>query len=634
MSLGDNTPPSDLPAPPNVRGWRDRDRRLILWILAVSALSMALSWFAVREAEQHLLKDEAASTAIHWATFLQDNLANMDDILNSGLVGQDDQRLFDFAGAAGGVLHYEVIRPNGIVTLSSWAGDFRRFSSHHLFVEALATGQPQVTLNETAELNRESQIWGVAFVPILNEGTTRGVIKVQVDMSERAVALRRTAYYGLAGLVGLLLVIGGICASFVMRNLRERNVELREAVRTRNRVVAADRALRVVARQREMILNAAGEGIFGLDLEGRVAFINPAGARLLGRAPADMIGQKPLTHKCPDLRTHGAAKAAMPSPADTSDRDASQYIAEGEFGRHDGTRFPVEFSVSPIIDEDREVTGTVVVFKDITERKRADMDLRHAKEQAEYANRCKTEFLANVSHELRTPLNAIIGFSEVLGSQMFGKLGSDRYLGYVEDIHDSGIHLLNIINDILDVSKAEAGKLELSEDYVDIDIAIESAVRLLREPAKSAGLQLSAKVEANLPSVWADERMLKQILINLLSNAVKFTPKGGQVLLETFLETDASMVVQVTDTGIGIAAEDMAAALTPFGQVESALSRRHAGTGLGLPLAKCLVELHGGSLTLESEVGKGTRVRIALPPDRLADTAAPMAALGAAASSI
>ncbi|MGH6948322.1 MAG: PAS-domain containing protein [Kiloniellales bacterium] len=262
--------------------------------------------------------------------------------------------------------------------------------------------------------------------------------------------------------------------------------------------------------------------------------------------------------------------------------------------------------------------GWIATYEDITVRDRAERELRVAKEEADLANRTKSEFLANVSHELRTPLNAIIGFSEVIENEFFGPIGQPRYRSYVQDIRHSGTHLLNIINDILDISKIEAGKLELSEEDVVVGDVLRSAARLVEERAQAARIQLELEIADDLPALRADARALKQIFLNLLSNAVKFTEADGRVALNAGLADDGCLVVAVRDTGIGIAAEDVATALAPFGQVESALNRKYQGTGLGLPLAQRLTALHGGVLTIVSEPGKGTEASVSFPAARLA----------------
>ena len=251
------------------------------------------------------------------------------------------------------------------------------------------------------------------------------------------------------------------------------------------------------------------------------------------------------------------------------------------------------------------------------ERKRAHMQLLEEKERAELANRSKSEFLANMSHELRTPLNAIIGFSEILENELMGPLGVACYKDYAINIKDSGIHLLEIINDILDLSKIEAGKDLLLEDIIDVAHTIRSCTRLMAMRAENAQVTLIDQLTQNLPAMRADERKMKQIMINLLSNAVKFTPEGGQVTVMASLRDSGGLEIVVADTGIGISAEDIPKALMPFKQIDSSLSRKYEGTGLGLPLADSFTRMHGGTLTLESQVGAGTRVVLWFPAIRV-----------------
>jgi signal transduction histidine kinase len=261
--------------------------------------------------------------------------------------------------------------------------------------------------------------------------------------------------------------------------------------------------------------------------------------------------------------------------------------------------------------------SNTALAQEVVERKRAENDLRTAKEQAEYANRAKSEFLAMVSHELRTPLNAIIGFSELLSTEQLGPLKNDVYREYSGDIHESGVHLLALINDILDLSKIEANEFQLSEGEVDVVVAVSATVRILRPKARDAGLTVESNLPDDPPTLWADQRALKQILINLLSNAVKFTPSGGRVSVDVEIDDKGRYVFAVTDTGIGIAEEDSPVVFQPFSQVDSSLARRFEGTGLGLPLSKRLMELHGGTLKIESTLNRGTTVRVHFPAKRV-----------------
>jgi two-component system cell cycle sensor histidine kinase PleC len=252
---------------------------------------------------------------------------------------------------------------------------------------------------------------------------------------------------------------------------------------------------------------------------------------------------------------------------------------------------------------------------------RADLEattqnLARALEAAAAGNQSKSQFLATMSHELRTPLNAVIGFSEILKDEIFGPIGSARYKDYAASIHQSGAHLLGLINDILDISKFDAGKLELHEEPVDIGHCIAECVRLMEPQAQKAKVSLRTDLPDGALTLKADDRRLRQVLLNLLSNAVKFTPDGGQVTVSA-TRKDGRLTIACADTGIGIAAKDIPLALERFGQIDSTLSRKYEGTGLGLPLAKHLVELHGGNLAIESEVGTGTTVRIHFPDARV-----------------
>ncbi|PCJ58379.1 MAG: hypothetical protein COA65_08045 [Rhodospirillaceae bacterium] len=272
----------------------------------------------------------------------------------------------------------------------------------------------------------------------------------------------------------------------------------------------------------------------------------------------------------------------------------------------------VNFTLQRITDG-----GWIGFFSDITGLKEREANLQSAKDAAEAASLAKSEFLANMSHELRTPLNAVIGFSEVMHRELMGPLGSDSYRNYAGDILESGRHLLGIINTILDVSKAEAGGLDLEEQLIDLCQTTEAALRVVRQKAVDGDVRLACRIAPGLPRFRGDATKLKQILLNLLANAIKFTPEGGRIDVDIARCPNGGLRIDVTDTGIGIAAEDIATALAPFGQIDSAIGRRYPGTGLGLPLTKKLVELHGGTLSLSSVPDQGTKVAVWFPPERL-----------------
>jgi two-component system cell cycle sensor histidine kinase PleC len=237
--------------------------------------------------------------------------------------------------------------------------------------------------------------------------------------------------------------------------------------------------------------------------------------------------------------------------------------------------------------------------------------------ESQRANRSKDQFLANMSHELRTPLNAIIGFSEILRRQSFGPLGNSKYAEYADDINLSGARLLQIINDILDLAKADAGKIELRDDHVEMGDMLRDCVHMCESRASYAKVKLEYSGPTTPVYAVVDERLLRQIILNLLSNALKFTQEGGEVNVSLTASPYDGIAVRIVDNGIGISPEDLERVLRPFEQVESAYARKNGGAGLGLPLALKLTELHGGNLTVESEVSKGTTVNILLPPKRL-----------------
>lgn len=290
---------------------------------------------------------------------------------------------------------------------------------------------------------------------------------------------------------------------------------------------------------------------------------------------------------------------------------------EAELFAKRGNKIWVNIGGHAVRDSNSGQTIFECMAYDITERRRSEQALLHAKEQADFANRSKSEFLANMSHELRTPLNAIIGFAEIIKGQMFGPVGKAQYIEYAGDIFDSGQLLLSLINDILDMSKIESGKRPLVESTLNIEQIVQSVVRLVAARAKMGKLHLTTQVPKDLPALRGEERALKQILTNLLTNAIKFTSEGGDVTLTALIDGNGRMCIKVVDTGIGIAPEDIPVALAPFGQIESALSRKHQGTGLGLPLTKALVELHGGILDLQSALGIGTTVTLTFPAERV-----------------
>jgi cell cycle sensor histidine kinase DivJ len=340
--------------------------------------------------------------------------------------------------------------------------------------------------------------------------------------------------------------------------------------------------------------------------DGRIRFASPASLALLGRAPSEI---------------EGLAPSALVHPGDLQLLQAA-LMESAYFGRaggaevrlkHRDTRYVwAEIRCRPAAPSDGGPAEIVAVTRDISERKLQEQALVEARDAAMSASRAKTAFLANMSHELRTPLNAIIGFSEVMTREMFGPVGSPRYQEYSRLIHESGGHLLELINSVLDMSKIEAGKFELFEELFDLEEVTNAAVRFVKLQAEHSGVALSAAIAPGAKRIFADKRTVKQILLNLLTNGVKFTPRGGQVRVTAQLDGGGLEIV-VRDTGTGISKADLEKLGRPFEQVEGAATRAKEGTGLGLAMVKSLAAMHGGEAVLESALGEGTTVRVRLP---------------------
>ena len=356
------------------------------------------------------------------------------------------------------------------------------------------------------------------------------------------------------------------------------------------------------------VIDAVPALVCATDGDGRYIFCNHRFASFVGLRPGRLIGRRPLEahddalgRRLAELDVRLLAGEILPSSFEEEivDRD-------GNF---------CDLLTTKSVYHDGDGTMVVTVCLDITARKRAELDLMAVKEHAEIANRSKTEFLANMSHELRTPLNAIIGFSQVMAGEMLGPITTTRYVGYARDILASAEHLLGIINDILDVSKLEAGKVELLEELIDLPKAVADLIVLVEGKAKAADISLIARQDGDVPLLRGDLRKVKQIVLNLVTNAIKFSRGGSEV--EIALRNDAgAALISVTDRGIGMDPHEVELATTRFGQVTGPWTRDHAGTGLGLPLAIGLAELHGASLTITSTKGIGTTVTVVFPVAR------------------
>ena len=376
------------------------------------------------------------------------------------------------------------------------------------------------------------------------------------------------------------------------------------------------RANEILRREREFViamLDTAEALISVIDMDGKVVRFNKACERLSGYSLSEVIGRPVYDFVIPEQDCESLKNMLRSLRLGVYPNTHLNYWT----CRNGGQRL-IEWSNTALRDDSGKVAYCVAIGIDVTERKQAEEELQLAKEEAESANRAKSEFLANMSHELRTPLNAVIGFAEILENQMFGEMGDSRYGDYARDIRTSATHLLGIINNILDLSKVEAGRLELIEAPTDVRDVLSGCLNIVKASTTANEISFNIEAAEDLPYLMADERMLRQILLNILSNALKFTPAGGRitVTLENSPKNSDYRII-ITDTGIGMTPENITKALKPFGQVESSLSRKYDGTGLGLPLSSSLIELHGGHLTLESEPEKGTKVTLSFPGSRI-----------------
>jgi len=347
------------------------------------------------------------------------------------------------------------------------------------------------------------------------------------------------------------------------------------------------------------------------DTQGVIEYANAKFFKVTGFSPEEVIGQTPRI-----IKSENTPRSVYDNLWHT--------IGLGQVWQHEledrcknGDTFWADVTIAPIRSQDGIITHYSAAHENITLRKDAEREMIEAKKQAEIASRAKSDLMANMSHELRTPLNAIIGFSSAMQEEIFGPVGNIKYLEYLADILNSGQHLLDLINDILDVSAIEAGALGLQESKVSLSRIVDSSVRIIKPRADQGQVRIITAVDEGLPLIYVDERRVKQVLLNMLSNAVKFTLKGGEVSVTSGLNDDGSLFVTVSDTGIGMDDDELAMALTTFGQVDSGLDRKHEGTGLGLPLTKGLMEIHNGTFVVESEKSRGTQVTVTFPKDRV-----------------
>jgi PAS domain S-box-containing protein len=487
---------------------------------------------------------------------------------------------------------------------------FRWFSWWKPFVEAiqdwrLADGEIGDVIAEGRQLHdrilagtldADARAQTFHRIATLDDRLTRRENTFSTHMGEAARAATTLVVVGLGISTVLLWTIGILFATRLFRQQ-----------------LALDRQLVVSESRFRDFAEVASDWYWEMDADNRITYLSERLYHIVNAAPDDVLGAD-------------ATDLIRQSADDPAQRDDCLHAIKRRqpfrgvclrFASVEGDEGYGAISGKPMFSAAGDYLGYRGVGSDITAQMHDARMLREAKDRAEVANRAKSEFLANMSHELRTPLNAILGFSDIIRSRIFGSEAIDRYTDYADDIHRSGAHLLGIINDILDLSKIEAGQAELDESYRTLDVIFHEARVLLGDRPSKQGVSFHVAMPEPVPMLRVDERKVTQILVNLLSNAFKFTPPGGNVSLSAELQRDGGLTIVVQDNGIGIAPDHLETVLSPFGQVESAFSRNHHGTGLGLPLAKSMAELHGGTLSLESTAGRGTTVTVTLPRARV-----------------
>ena len=359
------------------------------------------------------------------------------------------------------------------------------------------------------------------------------------------------------------------------------------------------------------ILDTATDGVILLDSAGTIRSINHSAAALFGYEPEDVTGKAFSL-----LFAIESQRVAMDYLNSLSDNGVASLLNDGRevIGRESQGRFIPLFMTIGKLDASK---GYCAVLRDITHWKRAEEELVSAKREAERTSSQKSEFLARISHEIRTPLNAIIGFSELMADEKFGPIGNDRYRDYLNDISRSGNHVLSLVNDLLDISKIEAGAVEMDFEAVSLNEALTEAVAIMQPQANRERVIIRSSLTSRLPDIVADHRSITQIALNLLSNAIRFTGPGGQVIVSTSYEASGDVLLRVRDTGIGMTRQEVEQALRPYTQITTPKHARSDGTGLGLPLTKAMAEANRANFTIDSTPGRGTMVEITFPSTRV-----------------
>jgi signal transduction histidine kinase len=483
--------------------------------------------------------------------------------------------------------------------------------------DSIAAGRSDATFESPSPLDGVDRI--ISFRRV---GNLPLVVSVALAKQDVLTNWRQYLWaYSVGAAIGsgvLLLLTFGLSRQF------GRQRRLVQALRSSDAATAqANRRLQAGEQRFRDFADTGSDWYWETDRDHRFSYMSER-VRAFGIDPARVLGND-RTALAADLATEPAKWRAFFACLDRRE-PFTDFVYLNKIAR--GGRY-CSNSGKPLFDDSGHFLGYRGSSRDVTESIRAEARLREALTAAEAANRAKSEFLAGMSHELRTPLNAIIGFSDMLRSGLCEAQGHHKVQEYAADIHYSGQHLLEIINDILELSRVEAGQLELHEEEIDVGAAVAACLRLVVQRAEEGGVVLRSPEDKDLPHLLACATRFKQILLNLLSNAVKFTPSGGAVTVFAAIDGDGAMAVTVADTGIGMTADELLIAMQPFRQVDHSVSRRFEGTGLGLPLTKAFVELHGGRLVIDSAPGVGTTACVVFPAARVVRRPLPSVAASA-----
>jgi PAS domain S-box-containing protein len=513
-----------------------------------------------------------------------------------------EKRPIDYGAAVTGALQAQ----NNPDDINNLIRMFRLFSWWQPFAAAIddwrvaddlieALGKAAADIKAAGASDQETRVAQRIAISTLDDQITQHEDLFSAHMSEAARAAKTVVVAGLGITTALLWAIGMLFAGRLFR-----------------RQLALDRKLGTSEQRFRDYAEVASDWYWEVDEGRRITFLSELYYTLTGARPQDILGNDATEF----LKTYAADGESWDRLIPFTEQRPIKGVRL-RYPRADGKVIYLSVSAKPCFDDDGAFAGYRGVGSDVTAAVEVAQSLRDAKERAEIANRAKSEFLANMSHELRTPLNAIIGFSEIIMNQVFGPDSVDRYVGYAKDINVSGRHLLSIIDEILDLSKVEAGHEALTETDIDLHELVNAKCQLFNGRFQEADISLHMALPAVAVTLVADMTKLRQCVANLLSNALKFTPRGGHVTVSARFDDRGDLSIAVSDTGIGIAQSDIPAVMAPFGQVESAFQRVHDGTGLGLPLTKALIELHGGTLRIDSRLGEGTTATLTLPASRV-----------------